>query len=207
MGDNKKLLIALAPSSGIAVYVCLYVYASFLYPGGSQQYPDSKGFSWLYNYWCDLLNPVTWYGVPNPASTAAISAQVVLCVSLILLWIIVPSSFPDRRSARWASITGVASMVTLVFLSTKLHDRVIDFAGLLSGVALLITIHQLYKMGLIGLMAFGCICLSLAGLNYLIYLTRIGIPALPFIQKITFLLTLTWFVLVNFVAYARITRK
>lgn len=58
--NNNKVHIKskwlLFPPTGILIFFMLYVVAALLYPGGSQADKASTGFSWMNNYWCNLLN-------------------------------------------------------------------------------------------------------------------------------------------------------
>ncbi|HEV7621655.1 MAG TPA: hypothetical protein VGO09_07980, partial [Flavisolibacter sp.] len=49
-------LIILSPVFGSFAFIILYIIATIYYPGGSQANNVSKGFSWVHNYWCNLLN-------------------------------------------------------------------------------------------------------------------------------------------------------
>ncbi len=53
-----------------------------LYPGGSQVDVNSKGFSWINNYWCNLLNENAISGQHNPGRPIALTGMAVLCFSL-----------------------------------------------------------------------------------------------------------------------------
>jgi hypothetical protein len=177
--------------------VIMYVWASFLYPGGSQHDHSAAGFDWLHNYWCDLMGEKADNGEINGASPVAITAQAVLSLALVVFWMICPSVFPDRRVAGVVTVLGVVSMFTCLFLFTSYHDTVIDVAGFTGASAMLLTFVQLYKLGKRKLLFYGILCFIFFGLNYAIYLTRIGIPVLPVIQKFTFLLALGWFAAMN----------
>ena len=88
-------------------------------------------------------------------------------------------------------------MMALPFLFTGLHDAVIHVAGLLGMIALAGTFHGLYCHGYSHLFRYGVFCLALMLCNYFIYETGYLLSWLPVIQKGTFILFLSWVVLIN----------
>jgi hypothetical protein len=79
---QKRDMGLLAPLFGTIVFVCLYLLAAAYYPGGSQADPNAKGFSWLNNYWCNLLNENAMNGQHNSARPMAVTAMAVLGLTL-----------------------------------------------------------------------------------------------------------------------------
>jgi hypothetical protein len=79
---NTQRIWILAPLFGSIVFVLLYFAATLLYPGGSQVDIDSKGFSWLHNYWCNLLSVTAINKQHNAARPLAITGMVVLTLTL-----------------------------------------------------------------------------------------------------------------------------
>ena len=73
-----KRIFVLAPLLGALIFIFLYIAATFLYPGGSDFNPLSKGFSWQHNYWCNLLNEEAINGKYNAARPIAIAGMFVL---------------------------------------------------------------------------------------------------------------------------------
>eukprot|EP01041_Mallomonas_annulata_P035984 gene35984-59008_t len=51
---------------------------------------NAKGFSWVHNFWCNLLNETAINGEKNSARPIALVAMLVLSASLSLFWIIFP---------------------------------------------------------------------------------------------------------------------
>jgi hypothetical protein len=201
MPEHRFNRLFLFPTVGVGVYIILYVWATFLYPGGSQHDPGSTDFDWMYNYWCDLMSEPAGNSVHNRAVSVAVTAQTILCLSLALFWLSFPVIFPDRRAVLIVSVAGVFSMLVALFLGSSYHDRVIDVSGSAGFIAMLITFWQLNRLKKTRLILFGSLCFLLCLLNYGIYLTRTGITYLPLIQKLTFLLTLVWFCLLDVTGY------
>jgi hypothetical protein len=74
------------PIASVLSFVGLYAVAAALYPGGTRIDPTRVGFSLAENYWCDLLDVVTYGRHQNCARPVAIAAMAVLCSGLAVLW-------------------------------------------------------------------------------------------------------------------------
>ncbi|MEO6456479.1 MAG: hypothetical protein ABIN97_20550 [Ginsengibacter sp.] len=121
--SNKNLYFVLAPVVGIIVFIFLYVVAALLYPGGSQVDANSKGFSWINNYWCNLLNDKAMNGEHNPARPVALAGMMVLCLTLCYFWYILPQHMEFKKSGRLTiQLSGLLSMIIGMFLFTSFHD-------------------------------------------------------------------------------------
>ncbi len=75
---------------GVFIFIVLYFIAAFLYPGGSTADKASGSFSLLNNYWFDLLSYKAKGGENNISRPIAITAMVVLCLSLSVFWYHLP---------------------------------------------------------------------------------------------------------------------
>jgi hypothetical protein len=191
--NTKPAYWLLAPVLGSIVFAILYLTAASLYPGGSQADAHSKGFSWINNYWCNLLNEKAINSAPNTGRPFALAGMGVLCFTLAIFWFV----FPKYASAgitwnRVIPVAGAGSMFTALFLFTSYHDAVTNIAGGLGLVALTGTYIGLYKSKLTGLLWFGAANLLLVILNNYVYRTRGLISYLPLIQKISFASFLIW---------------
>jgi hypothetical protein len=191
------------PVIGTVVFAVLYSIAAFLYPGGSQANINSVGFSWMDNYWCNLLNESALNGEPNPAKPVAIAAMGILCITLSVFWFILPLHIKTGKRADVAvQLSGIAAMVTAFFLSANLyHDLVINLALLFGFIAIAGTLAALYKIAWYGLLAFGCLNVLGVGLNCYLYYTESLIVYLPLVQKISFAGFLIWICWINLKLY------
>lgn len=188
----------LLPIGGIVVFLALYAVAAALYPGGSLVDKASPGFSWLHNYWCNLLNVVALNGQPNPARPVALLAMGILGTALALLWYLLPKLFTlGPLYAATIRLAGILAMVFAGFIFTKYHDLVSTIAGFFGLVAMAGTFAGLYKARLRKLLGLGVLCLALLLVNNYVYYTTHFIYYLPVIQKLTLLLVLTWLSLLN----------
>ncbi|MCC6372242.1 MAG: hypothetical protein IT236_14655 [Bacteroidia bacterium] len=186
------------PTAGIVVFVLLYIAASSLYPGGSQHDLNSVGFSWLHNYWCNLLDERAMNGAVNTARPLALAAMLVLCLSVSWFWILFPRAFKLRGALAWCiQISGLLSMVIALFLFTAWHDAVTFIASFFGIIACLGTYFVLYKQRLWPLFWLGIFNLILIGANNYLYFNQRLLVYLPIVQKITFAFFLIWVAGIN----------
>lgn len=185
--------------SGIPLFVVLYICASFYYPGGSQADSQSKGFSWINNYWCNLLNDTAINGQANDAKPLAITAMAVLCVSLAAFWYFFPKiSLQTKLLIRITQFTGVAAMVTALLLNSSLdHDLITNLASMFGLVAVVGTLIGLRRLKWYPLFWFGVVNVLLVLLNNYLYYSPELILYLPLVQKISFAAFLVWFFMIS----------
>lgn len=195
----------LVPVFGTILFVLLYISATFLYPGGSQVDKNAHGFSWINNYWCNLLNETAINNEINPARPVALLAMFILCFTLSLFWYTFPKFLNlDKPIKLTIQIPGVLSMIIALFLFTGLHDAVTNIAGFFGVIALIGTFISLYKIKWIKLFWFGIINLLLVILNNYIYRSEDLLVYLPVIQKITFLSFLSWICCVDITLFQQL---
>ncbi|MDB5240802.1 MAG: hypothetical protein JWP57_1427 [Spirosoma sp.] len=202
-GLPRRYLV-LTPFVGLGAFIGLYLLATLLYPGGSQANAQAIGFSWLHNYWCNLLNPQAINGQPNSARPVALLAMLVLGISLAIFWSVLPCLFAFTSVVRkLLQGTGILSMLLGSLIVTPYHDVVIYGAGMLGLFPLLYTLKGLYQHHYKKLCWLGCSCLVLIGWNNYIYSTHIFLFYLPLLQKITFACFLSWVGLLNWEVYKK----
>jgi hypothetical protein len=185
----------LLPVASVLAFVVLYLAAAWLYPGGSRVDPTSSGFSWVHNYWCDLLDATTYGGQPNPARPVARAAMAILCGGLGVLWMATPRLFRPRRAVRsWVvRIAGVGCALVTPWVGMGFHDLAVRVAGALGAIAFGTTLTALPGESR-ALRAGGATVLALVAANYFIWETRIGLVFLAPIQKVVFAGFLAWVV-------------
>jgi len=204
VGQSSKWqsYLVIAPLWGVVVFAAFYLLAAALYPGGSNADACQKGFSLLNNYWCDLLNPYAKNGAFNSSRPVALAAMIVLCSSLICFWYFLPQIFNTKTATRTTvQIAGIIAMLLTMFVFTKYHDQVINYASLFGAVAFIISFRELYRSRRYALFGLGLFAWMLCLVCYLIYRTGLFVADLPVIQKITFFLCLCWFGIVDFYVY------
>ena len=198
-----KTNFILTPILGTIIFIVLYFIATLYYPGGSQVDKNSIGFSWINNYWCNLLNQNAMNGQHNPAKPIAMTAMFTLCLSLSIFWVIFPIQIKTGKIAkRIIQISGILSMLVAFFLFTNIdHDLITDVASSLGLIATIGTFIGLYKTKWFGLFVFGLLNILLVGLNNYVYFTKGLIVYLPLIQKISFATFLIWICCVDINVY------
>jgi hypothetical protein len=184
----------LMPVFGALLFVVLYVYATFLYPGGSQAEKNSLGFSWINNYWCNLLNDTAINGQPNGARPVAMAAMAVLCLTLSFFWFLFPKHITiSKKLGLLIQVSGIIAMSIALLLFTSInHDMVTNLASFFGLIATLGTFTVLYKAKWFGLFAFGLLNILLVIANNYVYYSNELIVYLPVIQKVTFITFLSW---------------
>lgn len=183
-----KNICSLLPLFGTVIFVCLYILATQFYPGGSSIDEHSKGFSWTHNYWCNLLDEHSINGQYNTARPTALTATLVLILTLAIFWYIFPMQVGlDKRSRLIIQISGAMSMIIGMFLFTNHHDIVIIAASFCGLVATMGTFVALSRLKWKNLFRLGIFNMALVALNNVLYYGEGLLLYLPVVQKITML--------------------
>lgn len=186
------------PTIGILGFVLLFFVAAYYYPGGSYRDRSAESFSWIDNYWCNLMDVRALNGQPNPARFIAITATFFLCFGVAGFYYIFPRYFVMRKFWKvFVEFVGMGSMLFAVLLFTKHHDFVLNIAGSLGGLALIGTLVALEHNHQYRMLWLGAFCLLLIGLNSYMYYTRVFVEWLPLLQKFTLLVVLGWMLALN----------
>jgi hypothetical protein len=201
--NKTKIILVLIPIFGTILFIVLYIVATLLYPGGSQVDKNSIGFSWMNNYWCNLLNENAINGQPNPAKPITLTGMIILCLTLSFFWFIFPRQIEISKYLKLTiQVSGILAMTVAFFLFTDLnHDLLTNIASSFGAIATIGTFFGLYKNKLFGLFAFGLLNILLVGLNNLCYYNKELIVFLPVIQKISFVTFLVWISSININMY------
>ncbi len=204
LGIKPKIWFLL-PSLGIIIFIILYFIATWYYPGGNQIDAYANGFSWIQNYWCNLLNTDAINGERNTAHSIAIFAMLILCLALGIFWYTFPQHVHlNKRNRLFIQIPGILSMLTCLFLFTGDHDVVINAAsslGLIAVAGVLVALWQLKWQTLFWIGMFNILPVVI---NNLLYYTPGYLFYLPLVQKITFAFFLVWICGVNYQLYRKI---
>lgn len=198
-----KQFWTLIPLFGTVLFAALYFIASLHYPGGSQFDKSAVGFSWVNNYWCNLLNDKAINGQLNKAQPIALTALLILCFSLTFFWLVFPKYILLTNYGKLTiQIFGMLAMTSGILLFTTLdHDFITNLASLFGLIAMIGTLSGLRKNGWKMLYYFGLFNLILVGVNNLLYYNKELILYLPLIQKITFATFLIWICCIDIKIY------
>jgi len=196
--SKLKQIAILLPTVGIIIFVLLFFKAASLYDGGSDYNVNTKGFSWLHNYWCELLNSVSKNGQANKGKTYALIAMMILSASLSWFMLIIPQLFTVKfKGFVLAQYSGILAFIFGIFIFTSLHDVIIITAALLAIIAFSGIFIGLRKNQYYTLLKVGCLSFALMFINYLVYFSNIMLWFLPVLQKLSMIILLAWIVLVN----------
>jgi hypothetical protein len=110
--------------AALALFVVTLLAAASMYPGGSwRQRTPGRGFSWLENFWCDLLREPAHGGEPNARSVWLTTlAFALLALSLAAFWLEVSALLTERR-ARFVRVGGTISSVATACVALVPSDR------------------------------------------------------------------------------------
>jgi hypothetical protein len=185
------------PLAGVVLFVGAYFYAASQYPGGSRFDARSVGYDHLANYWCDLLDTVSYNGRANPGRAVAVLATVALPLSLVPLWWELPSLFScaGAATASVVRVAGVTAMLAAALVFTPLHDVVIHTAVAGSAVAFAATTLGLSRARRWVLVAVGVVAFATGLANYTLWSTGTCAAVTPGVQKAAYAVFLTWVVL------------
>ncbi len=201
---NKKVKNRwiLLPVGGILLFIILYIVSASLYPGETDADKTAKGFSWQHNYWCELLATEAQNGQKNTARPIAITAMIILAISLIIFWYNIPRLFTYKRTGTGVIIySGIGSMLVMPLLLTCSHDFIINLATLLGCIAIIGLLVNLFRHKMYFPFYMGIFCLLLCGINNYVYYSKDLLSCLPVIQKISFFIFLLWFILLSIKNY------
>ncbi len=196
---QKRNIAAVLPVAGFCLFALLYFVAAAYYPGGSEVNRMAESFSWLHNYWCDLLEYTAENGQPNTARPIAVAAMIVLSLAIAAFWYLIPRLFVTKAwIGRTMRFSGILSMLVLAFLRNEYHDPVINTSVAFGTLAMILCLYALFISGRYGLFFMGFTCLLLCFANAYIYYTKTWINTLPVVQKLSFSIFLIWFSLLLF---------
>ncbi len=192
------------PIVGMALYLVVFVLSAMDYPGGSENVPSAIGYSFFHNFLCDVMDPITLGGVLNPARALATVSHLILSVTMIAFFYLLPEIFSwSNRNTTIMRFMGMLTMTVFVFMYTPFHDEIVTATGVLGTVALVPFFIEMrkYPNGLLKTLAYTCFALSI--IVFFIFETRMGYYYLPFLQKITFFFDAWWVIWVSVIVFKK----
>ena len=194
MAHLKKSLLWL-PACGIVLFIALYFFAAFLYPGGTAFDHNSVGYSHLANFWCDLMDSTTYSGMTNPARIYALAGTILLPTTLMPFWLFVPSLFNGSQLAgsitRGFGVLAMASASSVPFA----HDLMVNFTSFFVAIAFAATAFGLLRGKQFFLFALALVPIALFVANYLMWSFAYELKFMPAVQKSAFILLCIWIVI------------
>ncbi len=181
------------PLLGIGASLACYCIAASLYPGGNQAHPRAAAYSHLHNYWCDLLDAVSYSGEHNPGRPLGVAATVILPTSLVPFFWQVTRLFPaSRRLTMAVRATGIPSLLLATLVFTSWHDGVIQTASALGLVALAAIAKGLWRARQRLCLGLETLAAGLCLLNYVMWEWRLALVAMPTVQRFAFVSVWVW---------------
>lgn len=194
--DGKRNIF-LVPSMVIGSLI-LFLIATIYYPGGNQLDIQQQGYSWLHNYWCNLMNVNALNGLANPARPWAIASHTLLCSGFLIIFIGFGNSqvtHPTRRMIFLSASTLCMGAMLLIFSSW--HDIMTTLSSIFGLWVVGEIIYWMILSGKRWLLFYGLCIGVLLGINNYIYYSQNGLYWLPIIQKITFVMVILWVLYLN----------
>jgi hypothetical protein len=192
------------PIAGFALYIIVFTLAALQYPGGSFNLPNAEGYSFFHNFLCDVMDPVTKGGVFNPARMLAVVSHIILSLTMISFFYMLPEIF-DKRNRNFFMIRyfGMFTMTVFMLMATAYHDLIVTFTGVLGTLALIPFFIELRNYKDKRLAQLACLCFFMSIVVFFIFETKIGFYYLPFLQKITFVLDAWWVIWVSIIVQGK----
>ncbi|NBW34670.1 MAG: hypothetical protein EBR30_06545 [Cytophagia bacterium] len=188
------------PIAGFALYLIVFTLAALQYPGGSFNLPKATGYSFFHNFLCDVMDPVTKGGVFNPARMLAVVSHIILSLTMISFFYMLPEIFENRnRNFFMIRYFGMFTMTVFMLMATSYHDLIVTFTGVLGTLALIPFFIELRNYTDKRLIQLASLCFFMSIVVFFIFETKIGFYYLPFLQKITFVLDAWWVIWVSLI--------
>lgn len=183
------------PIVGMALYIGMFTYTTTLYPGGSENHPQMAGHSFFHNFLCDLNPAIALNGSLNPARPLSIASHIILSITMILFFYILPEIF-ERKNTNTKLVRGfgMLTMTVFIFMFTEYHDKIVVIVAALGTVALVPFFIEVLNYSNTSLKRWAYLCYIMSVIVFVIFITKIGYYYLPFLQKMTFVLDAIWVV-------------
>ena len=188
-----KRFFSIIPVLGTLAFTTAYFWAGALYPGGTKFDHAAKGYDHLYNFWCDLLEPLSYSGEANLGYSIALPATIILCFSMVFLWHFITELFPDKKiKGHIVRMGGGISMLLSIFVFSKSHDLFILTAAFFGIVAFVTVMWGLIEKKEFSLVTMTAVTLLSVVLALLLWQTQVLPLWVPITQKISFVVFFLW---------------
>ena len=137
-------------------------------------------------------------GTPNAGRGLSITALLLLCASMSLLFELISRAADTRGQRKTIQIAGIGSMVYALLTATPMHNLMVNIALAFLLVAMVAIVHLLLRRRqfLLAFGGIGCIALKLGSVS--LYYTNTYTDIWGVLQKLSFILTTTWLIAVHF---------
>jgi hypothetical protein len=141
------------------------------------------------------MNVDAMNGIANPARPIAITAMVILCLSILRFFFQCANTLAMNKTWRLIiRVFGSLSMIAAILIFTSYHDSMTIISSAFGLIVVVGISWAVYKSKLTFFKISGVVSILLMALNNYIYYTQNGIEYLPIIQKFTFAIVLVWII-------------
>ncbi|HXD77480.1 MAG TPA: hypothetical protein VN616_06710 [Puia sp.] len=183
---------------GIVVGLVLIAIATTVYPGGSAFNPASVGFSWKYNYMCNLFGGTAVNGAVNNARSWAICGWFVMCFTNAIFFVRFATRISAIGASRIVCYCGVLGAISAFLAVTPLHDIAITCTLVFLMTAVLYILIFVFKSKRAYLKVLGLLTMVVTYLSAYVYYTGTFLQSLATLQKASLFCILTWFLCLNY---------
>ncbi len=196
---GNSISIWTIPKMALAVFIVFYLISILLYLQSSVSTSPFNSVSIWEGYLCDLIEPSPSGQTINLARPFAIVALWSICFGLLFLWRnVMVKSRPNNiwYQKVWHRF-GLFAIFLMLLLPFGNHDRIILYSGISGMVSVLFLCFDLKQGGHLEQFLAGLLFLAALTFNNLFYLFDLWVTILPLIQKVTLLLFIVWYVLLD----------
>jgi hypothetical protein len=176
----------------LALALLFFMIAALLYPGGSQANSQSVGYDLGNNYLCNLFDAHGINGANNPGMVWAFVGMFFMCVGLGSFFYRVSSKIQHRSSAMIIRYAGMASMFFAFWVITPYHDLMVTIAVVFAMFAVFYLSVFVFMSRHVFLKILAALCLFTLYFNAFVYYTSLWLEILPIVQKINYLVIISW---------------
>lgn len=145
-------------------------------------------------------------GSPNPGRELPITALLLLCASMALLFHFISQLAETRVQHNAIQIGGIGSMVYALLTATPMHNLMVNIALVFFIVAIVAIIYMLYRKQYYMLTILGAACIVVKSGSVSLYYTNTYTEVWGVLQKLSIILTTTWLFAVHMTVKLRVDR-
>ena len=178
---------------GITIGTLLLIIATFFYPGGSYEDPNSIGYNWADNYISNLLSPLAVNGAENTARFFAILGVLFLTASFGIFFVKFSSRIKIRSASLVIKYLGVlATILGFITVVPSMHDIMVTLSSMLTLLIFFYITAMVIKSKLNLMKVVSIVFLLTFYFGAYMYFTRSFLEYMPIMQKIIFLIKIVW---------------
>lgn len=178
---------------GITIGILLLIISTIYYPGGTYENVNSEGYDWANNYISNLLRPFAVNGEENTARPFAVVGVLFLTASFGIFFV----NFSNRIKIRSASLVikylGIlATIFGFITVLPAMHDIMVTLSSILTLLIFFYITVMVIKSKLTMMKLMSIAFLLTFYFGAYMYFSRFQLEYMPIMQKIIFLMKITW---------------